>query len=93
MIEGWRKHDNTLRPHSSLGYVPPAPEVQLWPAAQPKPAPPATPAVALRPVMHLHSNRTTSWELATVRVRIRNQRESDPLFISSVELLADHPSR
>jgi transposase InsO family protein len=52
VIEGWRKHYNTLRPHSSLGYVPPAPEVQLWPAAQPKPAPPATPAVALRPVMH-----------------------------------------
>jgi hypothetical protein len=39
-------------PHSSLGYVPPAPEVQLWPAALPRPAPPATPAVALRPVMH-----------------------------------------
>jgi transposase InsO family protein len=52
VIEGWRRHYNTIRPHSSLGYVPPAPEVQLWPAAQPRPAPPATPAVALRPVMH-----------------------------------------
>ena len=52
VIEGWRRHDNTLRPHSSLGSVPPAPEVQLWPAALPRPAPPATPAVALRPVMH-----------------------------------------
>ena len=52
LIEGWRRHDNTLRPHSSLGSVPPAPEVQLWPAALPRPAPPATPTVALQPVMH-----------------------------------------
>ena len=52
IIEGWRRHDNTLRPHSSLGSVPPAPEVQLWPAARPRPAPPATPTVALQPVMH-----------------------------------------
>src|SRR5215213_11155897 len=60
VIEGWRRHDNTIRPHSSLGSVPPAPEVVLWPAALPRPAPPATPAVALRPVMHSHSTRTTS---------------------------------
>jgi putative transposase len=26
VIEQWRKHDNTLRPHSSLGYRPPAPQ-------------------------------------------------------------------
>src|SRR5918993_90360 len=61
VIEGWRRHDNTIRPHSSLGYLPPAPEVVLWPAALPWPAPPATPAVALRPVMHYHSTRTTPW--------------------------------
>jgi transposase InsO family protein len=29
VIEGWRGHYNTLRPHSSLGYRPPAPEVVL----------------------------------------------------------------
>jgi putative transposase len=52
IIEAWRRHYNTIRPHSSLGYVPPAPEVVLRPAALPRPAPPATPAVALRPVMH-----------------------------------------
>jgi putative transposase len=52
IIEAWRRHYNTIRPHSSLGYVPPAPEVVLWPAALPRPAPPATPAVALRTVMH-----------------------------------------
>lgn len=27
IIESWRRHDNTVRPHSSLGYRPPAPEV------------------------------------------------------------------
>ena len=32
LIEAWRHHYNTLRPHSSLGYRPPAPEVLLSPA-------------------------------------------------------------
>ncbi|WP_241765653.1 IS3 family transposase [Hyphomonas chukchiensis] len=32
LIEGWRHHYNTARPHSSLGYKPPAPEAVL-PAA------------------------------------------------------------
>jgi len=26
VIEQWRKHYNTVRPHSALGYRPPAPE-------------------------------------------------------------------
>ncbi|WP_210093585.1 integrase core domain-containing protein, partial [Ruegeria sp. HKCCSP346] len=26
LIEEWRKHYNTKRPHSALGYKPPAPE-------------------------------------------------------------------
>ena len=47
VIESWRRHDNTVRPHSSRGYRPPAPEVVLWPA------PPATiRTVPSRPVMH-----------------------------------------
>jgi len=29
LIEQWRVHTNTVRPHSSLGYRPPAPEVIL----------------------------------------------------------------
>ena len=32
MIETWRRHYNTKRPHSSLGYRPPAPEIVLEPA-------------------------------------------------------------
>ena len=29
IIEQWRHHYNTIRPHSSLGYLPPAPETAL----------------------------------------------------------------
>lgn len=34
MIEAWRRHYNTIRPHSSLGYRPPAPEALVWPATK-----------------------------------------------------------
>jgi putative transposase len=33
VIEQWRRHYNTVRPHSSLGYKSPAPEVLSWPAS------------------------------------------------------------
>ncbi|WP_158806869.1 IS3 family transposase [Beijerinckia sp. L45] len=52
IIESWRQHYNEIRPHSSLAYRPPAPEALVWPAAQPGPATPATPALALRPTMN-----------------------------------------
>jgi transposase InsO family protein len=47
VIESWRRHYNTIRPHASLGYMPPAPEVFVpafaaWPAALNRKAPPAT---------------------------------------------------
>ncbi len=42
LIEQWRKHYNTVRPHSSLGYRPPAPEVIL--SRTPTPAVPPNPA-------------------------------------------------
>src|SRR5213594_4024324 len=47
VIESWRRHYNTIRPHASLGYKPPAPEVFVpafaaWPAALRRAAPPAT---------------------------------------------------
>ena len=37
LIERWRHHYNTIRPHSALGYRPPAPETvitkgPIWPA-------------------------------------------------------------
>ena len=52
VIESWRWHYNTRRPHSSLGYRPAAPKVVQWPASPPGAASPATPAVATKPVMH-----------------------------------------
>ena len=56
IIESWRRHYNTVRPHGSIGYRPPAPEVFVpafaaWPAAQPRPAPPAMLTVAPRPTL------------------------------------------
>jgi putative transposase len=55
VIESWRRHYNSIRPHASLGYKPPAPEVFLpafaaWPAALPRPAAPAT--LAQRPTLN-----------------------------------------
>ena len=55
VIESWRRHYNTLRPHGSLGYKPPAPEVFVpalaaRTASQSRPATP--PALASRPPMH-----------------------------------------
>jgi transposase InsO family protein len=55
VIESWRRHYNTLRPHGSLGYKAPAPEVfvpalSARAAAQPRSAPP--PALAQKPTMH-----------------------------------------
>jgi len=57
VIESWRRHYNTVRPHASLGFRPPAPEVVLpafaaWPAAPRSPAPPTTQTVAPRPMLH-----------------------------------------
>jgi putative transposase len=52
VIETWRQHYNTRRPHSSLGYRPPAPAAVPWPAAPPQPASPATSNVADKPTMH-----------------------------------------
>ena len=54
-IESWRRHYNTVRPHGSLGYKPPAPEVfvpamVMRTAQQPRPA--APPALAERPSLH-----------------------------------------
>ncbi|MCZ0738857.1 IS3 family transposase [Phreatobacter sp. AB_2022a] len=46
LIEAWRRHYNTVRPHSSLGYRPPAPETATppWP-------PSGSAALHLRPAM------------------------------------------
>lgn len=48
VIESWRQHYNTERPHSALGYKPPAPAVIVPPVP---PVPPTSNA-ANRPTMH-----------------------------------------
>ena len=57
VIESWRRHYNTVRPHASLGFRPPAAEVALpafaaWPAVLRPPPPPTTQTVAPRPMLH-----------------------------------------
>ncbi|WP_376100645.1 IS3 family transposase (plasmid) [Roseomonas sp. CCTCC AB2023176] len=57
VIESWRRHYNSVRPHASLKFRPPAPEVVLpafaaWPAALRQQATGATHPVAPRPTLH-----------------------------------------
>ena len=58
VIESWRRHYNGVRPHASLGFRPPAPEVFVpalaaWPAALRRPGPPTTAqVVAPRPTLN-----------------------------------------
>ena len=52
LIEQWRRHYNAVRPHSSLGYRPPAPETILSPASAP-------PYVAPRPAQTLATSGRT----------------------------------
>jgi putative transposase len=57
IIESWRRHYNTVRPHGAIGWKPPAPDVFVpafaaWPAAQPRPAPPAMLTLAPRPTLN-----------------------------------------
>lgn len=51
LIEQWRVHYNTTRPHSALGYRPPAPETIVQ--------------MDQRPTIHKQSNRTIRWRHAT----------------------------
>ena len=52
VIEGWRVHYNTARPHSCLGYRPPAPEAIHWPSKRNGSPPQPAPASAPRPILH-----------------------------------------
>ena len=72
LIESWRRHYNAVRPHASLGYRPPAPEVFIpafaaWPAALGRTASPATLPLAPRPTLNQHSQWTTKCGPITVR--------------------------
>ena len=61
VIETWRRHCNAVRPHASLGYRTPAPEVMVprltaWPATLPRKP---------RPTMNQHLTWTTQGEPIT----------------------------
>ena len=56
VIESWRRHYNAVRPHASIGYQAPAPEVFVpalaaWPAAL-RQASPTAPALAPAPALN-----------------------------------------
>jgi hypothetical protein len=60
IIEGWRQHYNSIRPHSALRWTPPAPEVrlstpQVWPAK----------TLAHHAPPNYHRPWHRDWELAT----------------------------
>jgi putative transposase len=50
IIEEWRQHYNTVRPHSSLGWRPPAPEAIAWPGHPPLRS--VTPGQAVSTMLH-----------------------------------------
>ena len=57
VIESWRRHYNAVRPHASIGYQAPAPEVFIpalaaWPAAQSRSASPAMLPLASAPALN-----------------------------------------
>src|SRR5271154_1341560 len=67
VVESWRRHYNAKRPHASLGYKPPAPEVFI-PAfaarAAPQSRPAAPPALEHFPFMlHRIQRRRDSWRI------------------------------
>lgn len=51
LIEAWRRHYNTIRPHSSLGYRPPAPEAVRSPVS-----PSGSASLHLRPTLAMESS-------------------------------------
>ena len=52
LIEGWRRYYNTVRPHSSLRYRPPAPEVLLTPRELSPPGRPPSSSGPTIPMRH-----------------------------------------
>lgn len=52
VVEGWRRHYNAIRRHSSLGYQAPAPEVTLWPPSQSPTSFAGHPTRSARPIIH-----------------------------------------
>jgi hypothetical protein len=57
VIESWRRHYYIVRPHASIGYCAPAPELFVpvlaaWSAARPRPVPPEMLSLVPRPTLN-----------------------------------------
>ena len=52
LIEQWRRHYNTVRPHSSLRYRPPAPEVVLTSSRRSPASPPPSSSGQAAAMLH-----------------------------------------
>jgi transposase InsO family protein len=78
VIESWRRHYNTQRPHSSFGYKPPAPHALLWPAG-PHPA-----TMAAKPTM-LDLDRATKWGQATAAGQGRPGHSGSDLWRAAIQ--------
>src|SRR3989442_12909216 len=85
---------NTIRPHASIGYKPPAPEVFVpafaaWPAALRRPAPPA--AMAQRPTLNYHSPWPTQRGL--IPIVARQEHRSPPRWLFTGPAASSAPLR
>jgi transposase InsO family protein len=65
LIEQWRRHYNTVRPHSALGYRPPAPEVVIAGQLPPRGPGPNGPAQSSPTMLHSNSAWATRWGLVS----------------------------
>ena len=64
LIEAWRRHHNALRPHSALGWRPPAPEVRVAGAGA---WPPSSPVNRMAPVLAADCHRAWTRHWGTAR--------------------------
>jgi hypothetical protein len=88
ILERRRRHTNTVRPHASLGYSPPAPEVLIPalatpPAAPIQPAPPARLPVAPQPRPNQHPPRPLKGDCSpapcvSLAIRASGERQNVP---------------
>ena len=72
LIERWRQHYNTIRPHSALGYRPPAPK-----AMQPCAVGGQNPNLKTG---DFHGGRSYRWSLGHIASHLLPRGSSSPLF-------------
>ena len=78
LIEGWRQHHDTARPHSSLRYRLPAPDVLLSPLPPPAAGPEPSGSSSVPVMVHRDLARTSSWGLINNRAGVPRWRIVNP---------------